>query len=131
MKALKIYETLDFERGQDPKQSMGIGQNYIKQILVDLFPSKDKHYADYTIHQRIINNVILNPQFIVSMNKEDNIITIRNKSEKIPHGAFETLFDVMIEHINRYSFPSKPKITRIVDPMAAAKGQIELKIFKE
>jgi hypothetical protein len=129
VKALKIYEILNFERGQDPKHSMGIGQNYIKQILIDLFPKRKPGERDYDMHQNLINNVILRPQFVVSIDKENNIITVRNKSEKIPYSSFETLFDVVIEHINRYSFPSKPKITRIVDPMAAAKNQIELKIF--
>lgn len=131
MKALKIYETLNFERGQDPKHSMGVGQDYIKQILIDLFPKRKPGERDYDLHQGIINNIILNPLFIVSINKEDNIITVRNKTEKIPHSAFETQFDIMIEHINRYSFPSKPKISKIVDPMASAKGTYELKIFKE
>jgi hypothetical protein len=129
MKAYKVYERMDFERGQDPKAAMKIGQDHIKQSLIDLFVKLSPGDRDYKVHQNIINNVILNPDFVVSINKEEDIIRIKNKSEKIPHGAFETLFDVMIEHINRYSFPAKPKIARISDPMAAARGFIELQIF--
>jgi hypothetical protein len=130
MKALKIYEVLDFERGQEPKHSMGVGQDYIKQIIVDLFPKRNPGERDYELHQNLIN-VLLKPQFIVSIDKGNNIITVRNTDKKITHTAFESLFDVMIDHINLYSFPLKPKIARIVDPMAASMGRIELKIFKE
>jgi hypothetical protein len=130
MKAIKVYEILNFERGQDPKHSMKIGQDHIKQILIGLFPQRKPGERDYDLHQNIINKTILNPQFVVSLNKEDNIITVKNES-KIPYSPFETLFNIMIEHINRYSFPLDPKITRIVDSMDAPKNQIQLKILKE
>jgi len=127
MKAFKVYERLDFERGKDPKEAMGIGQNRIKQKLIDLFPRLSPGDADYDIHKNIIKNVILRPDFVASTNKEGNII-IKNKSE-FAFSAFQTLFDLMIDHINRYSFPAKPKIARINDPMGAAKGIIEIEVF--
>lgn len=129
MKALKVYERLDFERGIDPKYSMRIGQDYIKKILIDLFPKLNPGDKDYDIHQKLINNVILRPTFVVSIDKEDNNITVQNKDKEITTSAMETLFDLVIDHINLYSFPTKPKLSRIVDPMATAKGQIELHIF--
>jgi hypothetical protein len=131
MKALKVYEKLDFERGQDPKHSMKIGQDYIKQILIDLFPKRKPGERDYELHQNLINDVILRPTFIFSIDKENNIIRVKNQDKGISFSPFESLFDVMIDHINLYSFPLQPKIARIVDPMAAAKGMIELKILKE
>jgi hypothetical protein len=128
MKALKIYEVLDFERGKEPKHSMGVGQDYIKQIIIDLFPGRKSGERDYELHQRFID-IILHPEFVVSINREDNIITIRNNSRAMTHTGFQAIFDTIIDHINLYSFPLKPKIARINDPMAAAKGSIELQIF--
>ncbi len=128
MKALKIYETLNFKRGQDPKHSMGIGQDFIKQKLIDLFPKREPGERDYDLHRNLIT-VILQPEFIVSINKEDNIITVQNKSKTMTYSGFQAIFDTIIDHVNLYSFPLKPKIARINDPMASAKGAIELKIF--
>ena len=125
-----ISESVNFERGKEPKKSMEIGQNYIKQILIDLFPHRDPGERDFELHRQLIN-VILRTQFVVSINKEDNIITVRDTGGHMSYSGFENLFDVMIDHINLYSFPLKPKIARIVDPMAAAKRIIHLKIFKE
>ena len=130
MKAFKIYEVLDFERGRCPKNSMGIGQDYIKQILIDLFPKRLPDERDYELHQSLIK-VILQPEFIVSINKEDHIITVRNSSKTMTSTGLQAIFDTIIDHINLYSFPAKPKIARINDPMASAKGVIELKIFKD
>jgi hypothetical protein len=130
MKALKIYEVLDFERGQEPKHSMGVGQDYIKQIIIDLFPHRKPGERDYELHQQLIN-VILQPEFVVSLNREDHIIAVRSSSKTMAYTGLQAIFDTIIDHINLYSFPLKPKIARINDPMAAARGKIELKIFKE
>lgn len=51
MKALKIYEKIDFQRGQDPKKSMGIGINVaIDSWFLDLFEGYDDHIPEYRIN---------------------------------------------------------------------------------
>ena len=136
MKAKKIYELLDFERGKDPKAAMGLGQIYIKQRIIDLFPKLSPGDKDYNLHKSLIE-VILKPEILVSINEKDNIITVKNNDpEKLPSHAFESLFEVIIDHINYYHKITnrndiKLKIARINDPMSGAIGSIELIIFED
>ena len=61
MKAKKVYERLDFERGQDPKVAMGIGQQakdkkHLIQMMTDpaTYASSEDKQAEYKHMLKII-----------------------------------------------------------------------------
>ena len=72
MKALKIYETLNFERGQDPKQSMEIGQARYKKKLISMLsdPNQYPSNADAKIKYLYMIKVIMNPTTKVRFEKK-------------------------------------------------------------
>ncbi len=76
MKAQKIYEKLGFERGQDPKTAMDIGQARDKKKLIALmsdpskYPSNDDAKAQYKYMIEVIMKPTTRIQF---MEKHEDI----------------------------------------------------------
>ncbi len=76
MKAQKIYEKLGFERGQDPKTAMDIGQARDKKKLIALmsdpskYPSNDDAKAQYKYMIEVIMKPTTRIQF---MKKHEDI----------------------------------------------------------
>lgn len=52
MKAQLVYENLDFERGKDPKESIGIGSSRGGELLFNLIFEETKTSPDVFIHPK-------------------------------------------------------------------------------
>lgn len=69
MKAEKIYEKLGFERGQEPKTAMNIGQARDKKKLLDMmndpgkFPSSGEAKLKFEYMIKVINDPITKVRF--------------------------------------------------------------------
>jgi len=72
MKAQKIYEKLGFERGQDPKQAMEIGQARDKKRLISMMsdPGKFPSSADAKMVYEHMIKIIMNPTTKVRFEKK-------------------------------------------------------------
>jgi hypothetical protein len=113
MKAQKIYEKLDFERGQDPKAAMEIGQAKDKKKLIALmsdpkkFPSNEdlKNQFDYMI------KIIMEPTTKVRFEKKheekpgDGRIVITLPPSPINVFFFEALSKSVITDNDAESYP--------------------------
>lgn len=72
MKAQKIYEKLEFERGQDPKQAMDIGQAKEKKKLISMMsdPGKFPSSGDAKTQFDYMIQIIMDPKTKVKFLKK-------------------------------------------------------------